>query len=76
LLILFQVLYSIDGLYFSRGEPADTPRWLIVAFTILMLIPLVISVVLALSKSRLVHYIGLTLLFVVMVLHYGAASIN
>jgi hypothetical protein len=76
LLIFFQVLYSVDGLYFSRGEPGDTPRWFIIALTVLMLVPLVISVVLALTKSRVVHYIGLTLLFVVMVLHYGAASIN
>jgi hypothetical protein len=76
LLIFFQVLYSLDGLYFSRGEPGTTPRWIIIAFTVLMLVPLVISIVLALTKSRLVHYIGLTLLFVVTVLHYGAASIN
>jgi hypothetical protein len=76
LLIFFQVLYSVDGLYFSRGEPGDTPRGIIIALTILMLVPLVISIVLALSKSRLVHYIGLGMLFVVMVLHYGAASIN
>jgi hypothetical protein len=41
-----------------------------------MVLPLIISVVLMLAKSRAVHYVGLTLLFVVLVLHYGPASIN
>lgn len=76
LLVLFQLLYSIDGLYFSRGEPGDIPHWIIITLTILMLIPLVISVVLALTKSRLVHYVGLAILFAVLTVHYRAASIN
>lgn len=76
LLVLFQLLYSVDGLYFSRGEPADIPRWVIIASIALMLLPLIISAVLALTKSRLMHYIGLTILFVVLAVHYAASSIN
>jgi hypothetical protein len=76
LLVIFQALYVADGLYFSRGESARIPHSVLVLLNVLMFLPLVISVVLMLAKSRLVHYVGLSLLFVVLVLHYGPASIN
>ena len=76
LLTLFQLLYVADGIYFGRGETEQIPRWALIALHVLMCLPLIISVVLLLAKSRLVHFIGLGLLFVVMLLHYGAASIN
>jgi hypothetical protein len=76
LLVLFQALYVADGLYFSRGWPSGLARTTLVFLNVLMFLPLLISVVLMLVKSRLAHYVGLSLLFVVMVLHYGRASIN
>ena len=76
LLVIFQALYVADGVYFSRGESARIPHWALVLLNVLMLLPLVISVVLMLAKSRAVHYVGLSLLFVVLVLHYAPASIN
>jgi len=41
-----------------------------------MIAPLVLSLVLLATKSRAVHYVGIGLLFVVMLFHYGRASIN
>jgi hypothetical protein len=76
LLVIFQALYVADGVYFSRGESARIPHWALVLLNVLMLLPLVISVVLMLAKSRAVHYVGLSLLFVVLVLHYAPASIS
>jgi hypothetical protein len=76
LLVIFQALYVADGVYFSRGESARISHWVLVLLNVLMVLPLVISVVLMLAKSRAVHYVGLSLLFVVLVLHYAPASIN
>ena len=76
LLVIFQALYVADGLYFSRGESSRMARWMLVLLNVLMFLPLVISVALMLAKSRLIHYVGLSLLFVVLLLHYGPASIN
>lgn len=76
LLTLFQLLYVADGLYFSRGESVAIPRWALIALNLLMFLPLLISLVLLAAKSRLVHFIGLGLLFLVMLAHYGAFSIN
>jgi hypothetical protein len=41
-----------------------------------MFAPLVLALILVLTTSRLVHYLGVGLLFAVMVIHYGRASIN
>jgi hypothetical protein len=76
LLTLFQLLYVADGLYFSRSESAEIPRWALIVLNVLMVLPLIVSFVLFLARSRLVHFIGLSLLFIVMLLHYGAFSIN
>jgi hypothetical protein len=42
----------------------------------LMTAPLVVSLALCIWRSRTLHYIGLISLYVVMLLHYGAAQIN
>ena len=41
-----------------------------------MIAPLAIALVLLALKSRVVHYIGLGLMFAVMLAHYAPASIN
>ena len=76
LLVIFQALYVVDGVYFSRGDATRFPRWELVLLNVIMCLPLIISVVLMLAKSRRLHYLGLSLLFVVLLLHYGPASIN
>jgi hypothetical protein len=76
LLTLFQALYVADGIYFSRGDSEHIPHWALVLVNVLMCLPLTVSIVLLFSKSRSVHYVGLSLLFAVMLLHYGAFSIK
>jgi hypothetical protein len=76
LFTLFQALYVADGIYFSRGDSERMPHWALVLVNVLMCLPLTLSIVLLLSKSRSIHYIGLSLLFAVMLLHYGAFSIK
>jgi len=76
LLVIFQALYVADGVYFSRGWPSGLSRLTLVLVNVLMFLPLLVSVALMLAKSRLVHYVGLSLLFVALVLHYGRAAIN
>jgi hypothetical protein len=76
LLVIFQALYVADGLYFSRGWSPRISRFAFVFLNVLMFLPLFISVALMLAKSRLVHYAGLSLLFVVLLLHYGRAAIS
>jgi hypothetical protein len=41
-----------------------------------MFAPFLLAIVLFFSKSRVVHYIGLGLLFAIALIHYGRASIN
>jgi len=42
----------------------------------LMTAPLLIALALYAWRSRWLHYLGITALFVVMVLHYASAQIN
>ena len=76
LLVIFQALYVADGVYFSRGDVGRFSPWVLLLLNVVMLLPLAISVVLMLARSRRVHYVGLSLLFVVLLLHYGPASIG
>jgi hypothetical protein len=76
LLTLFQAGYVVFGLYFSADEFAHLPRERMLLLFGLMCLPFVISFVLLLVKPRIVHYIGLGLLFAAMVLHYLPAQIN
>jgi hypothetical protein len=68
LVALFQLGYVGLGIYFV-GVKLDF-------LFIQMIAPLAIALVLMATKSRAVHYAGLGLLFVVMLAHYGPASIN
>jgi hypothetical protein len=75
LVVLFQLGYVGAGFYFIGGMP-QLPRLLISILIGQMIAPLVISLILLATKSRVVHYIGIGLLFVAMLIHYGGASIN
>ena len=75
LVALFQLIYVAQGLYFMGGEPLS-PTWITVLELCVMIAPLAVALTLAAAKSRILHYVGLGLLFAVMLLHYGAGSIN
>jgi hypothetical protein len=76
LILLFQVGYVAAGLYFVSGPIAKLPGAVVALALTQMCAPLILSVILYLTKSRAVHYIGLGLLFAVMLAHYGKMSIN
>jgi len=72
---LFQIGYVGAGFYFLGGMP-KLSKLVIAIVLIQMIAPLVLSLMLLVTKSRAVHYVGIGLLFVVMLVHYGRASIN
>ncbi len=75
LVVLFQIGYVGAGFYFLGGMP-KLPQLGIAIVLIQMIAPLVLSLMLLVTKSRAVHYVGIGLLFVVMLVHYGRTSIN
>ena len=75
LVALFQLVYVGQGFYFMGGEP-PLPTSIIVLSVGVMIAPLALALVLVANKSRLMHYIGLGLLFVMLLIHYGRGSIN
>lgn len=75
LVVLFQIGYVAAGIYFASGMP-KLPTLITALLNIQMIAPLALSLMLLATKSRGIHYIGIGLLFVVMLLHYGKASIN
>jgi hypothetical protein len=76
LVVLFQVGYVGAGFYFIGGMIGKLPVLVATVLIIQMTAPLVLALVLLVTKSRVVHCVGIGLLFVVMFLHYGRMSIN
>jgi hypothetical protein len=76
LVALFQLSYLGNGLFFVGSMLARLPLadrlW---TFNNLC-VPLVISLLLAMVRSRAFHYVGLALLFVSFALHYAPYQIN
>jgi hypothetical protein len=75
LVVLFQIGYVAAGVYFTGWMPS-LPTFLDALLTVLMFAPLALSLMLFATKSRGIHFVGIALLFVVMFIHYGRASIN
>lgn len=75
LVALFQLIYVAQGVYFTGGEP-PLPTWITALELCVMIAPLALALALAAIRSRVLHYVGLGLLFTVMVIHYGPSSIN
>ena len=73
--MLFQIGYVAAGFYFIAGMPKFTRLTTAILLT-QMIAPLILSLMLLATKSRSVHYVGIGLLFVVMLIHYGRVSIN
>jgi hypothetical protein len=76
LVSVFQFGYFALGVYFARGEPAGLPLSVVLLSWGLMSAPLIIALTMLGLKSRTAHYLGLTALYVIMVLHYGSAQIK
>jgi hypothetical protein len=75
LVVLFQIGYVAAGIYFTSGV-TKLPTLVGVLLNIQMIAPLVLSLTLLATKSRGMHFLGIGLLFVVMLIHYGRATIN
>jgi hypothetical protein len=75
LVVIFQIGYVAAGIYFMGGMPTLPPLYTALLF-IQMFAPLALSLTLLATKSRPIHFVGVGLLFVVMLIHYGGASIN
>lgn len=73
---IFQVAYLALGLYFVGDQVRSAPVALAARILVQMSAPAVIAVALVAAKSRAAHYSGVTLLFLVMGLHYSALQIN
>ena len=76
LIALFQLGYSLLGLYFAGGVLSRAPPYYRLAFATQMSILFLVPVALALFKSRALHYCGLALLFATQAWHYAPYSIN
>lgn len=77
LVTLFQVSYLLNGLYFI-GAPALEHLSLRLTSVLLinMVLPVVIALALLLSKSRVLHYVGVCVLLVLLAIHYAPYQIN
>jgi len=76
LIALFQFGYVGFGLYFGASESGRLPLSLDILLWALMSAPFAISLALLLLKSRSAHYVGLALLFALMLAHYAPMQIN
>lgn len=75
LMAIFQLSYSAFGFFFAGGESSMSPLVSALLYT-MMVAPLAISVGLIFLKSRTIHWIGIVMLLVIMLLHYGMARIG
>jgi hypothetical protein len=76
LVVLFQIGYVGAGFYFVGAAIAKLPNGIAAMLIAQMSAPLILALILLSTKSRAVHYAGIGLLFAVMLIHYGGASIN
>ncbi|HVN98813.1 MAG TPA: hypothetical protein VMT49_02125 [Steroidobacteraceae bacterium] len=76
LVALFQLVYVAFGVFFAGGEPDKVPWSMLVLIWTLMTAPLLIALALSAWRARWLHYLGVGLLFVIMLLHYASAQIN
>jgi hypothetical protein len=75
LVVLFQIGYVAAGIYFTSGV-TKLPTLVGVLLNIQMIAPLALSLTLLATKSRGIPFLGIGVLFVVMLIHYGRATIN
>jgi hypothetical protein len=83
LMTLFQALYTAFGIYLfltaneASGNDFQPQRpWVAAALLTLMALPTVVSAGLIILRSRSSHYIGVGMLFALMLIHYAQAQIG
>jgi hypothetical protein len=83
LVTVFQALYTAFGffLFFTANEASGNDfepgrPWVAAALLTLMTLPSVVSAGLIFLKSRSAHYIGVAMLFALMLIHYAQAQIG
>jgi hypothetical protein len=76
LVALFQVGYTGLGIYFIHSMLSRMPLAFAVAFFTQMILLFGVPLALVAVKSRVVHYLGVGLLFAVTAWHYAPYSIN
>jgi hypothetical protein len=76
LVALFQLGYFAFGVYFVSSELGRLPPLERALLWAQMPAPFVIAVTLVIVKSRPAHYIGVALLYALMIWKYGSAQIN
>ena len=76
LLTLFQIGYTVFGVYFVASELPKFPLWIGLLLLGLMTGPTLISASLIFWKSRTAHYSGTGLLFLLMAIHFASAQIG
>lgn len=77
LVTLFQLSYLLNGLYFVG--PMVWPHLtthLVLHLAVNLALPCAVAPVLLLSRSRKLHYVGMAILFVQLVVHYAPYQIN
>jgi hypothetical protein len=77
LVTLFQIFYVVQGLFFIRRSAlVELPIWLVVSLFAMMCAPLIVAFALTMVKSRKLDFVGFTLLFFVMFIHYVPSAIS
>lgn len=76
LVALFQLSYLANGLYFVGAMLPHMSLAVQLRALNGLCVPLIISLVLASVSSRVVHYVGILLLFVSFAVHYAPYQIN
>jgi hypothetical protein len=76
LVTLFQVIYVGFGFHFIAGIIDHLPGRLLIVPLVQWALLIIVPAILTIVRSRLIHYVGLILLFAVDLWHYARYSIN
>jgi uncharacterized membrane protein len=76
LVTLFQVIYVGFGFHFIAGIIDHLPGRVLIAIMVQWALLIIVPATLTIVRSRLIHYVGLILLFAVDLWHYARYSIN
>jgi len=76
LIALFQAGYTVLGIYFAGGLLSRAPAYWRIAFIGQMSLQIVVPLILMMLRSRVVHYVGIAVLFATAAWHYAPYSIN
>ncbi len=76
LVTVFEISYAAFGIHFLRGMFDQLPRAVLAVIVAQWIVLVVVPGVLALVRSRAVHYLGLAVLFTIVFWHYSQMVIT